>query len=61
MTWLIIDDGGYGILREYMHDAFGQTTATELTRPNFAKLAESFDIPAIIADVDTLQNALQQA
>ena len=61
VTWLIIDDGGYGILREYMHDAFGQTTATELTRPDFAKLAESFDIPATIADPDTLQHALRAA
>ena len=23
VTWLIVDDGGYGILREYMTDAFG--------------------------------------
>lgn len=61
VTWLIIDDDGYGILREYMHDAFGQTTATELTRPNFALLAESFGIPATVAEVDTLQEALETA
>lgn len=23
VTWLIVDDGGYGILREYMVGAFG--------------------------------------
>ena len=24
VTWLIVDDGGYGILREYMTDTFGR-------------------------------------
>ena len=46
VTWLIVDDGGYGILREYMTDAFGQATATELARPDFVALAESFGVPA---------------
>ncbi|MGX5715090.1 thiamine pyrophosphate-binding protein [Arthrobacter sp. MAHUQ-56] len=46
VTWLIVDDGGYGILREYMVGAFGKATATELARPDFVKLAESFGIPA---------------
>ena len=47
VTWLIVDDGGYGILREYMTDAFGAATATELTRPDFVALAESFGVPAV--------------
>lgn len=46
VTWLIVDDGGYGILREYMTDAFGQATATELARPDFTALAASFGVPA---------------
>src|SRR5699024_6626585 len=46
VTWFIIDDGGYGILREYMHDAFGQTFGTELTRPGFVTLARAFGIDA---------------
>ncbi|MCC9206283.1 thiamine pyrophosphate-binding protein [Arthrobacter sp. zg-Y769] len=46
VTWLIVDDGGYGILREYMEEAFGKATATELARPDFVKLAESFGVPA---------------
>ena len=46
VTWLIVDDGGYGILREYMTGAFGQATATELARPDFVALAGSFGIPA---------------
>ncbi|MDJ0354674.1 thiamine pyrophosphate-binding protein [Paenarthrobacter sp. PH39-S1] len=46
VTWLIVDDGGYGILREYMVDAFGKATHTELAGPDFVKLAESFGVPA---------------
>ena len=46
VTWLIVDDGGYGILREYMIDTFGKATHTELARPDFVKLAESFGVPA---------------
>jgi acetolactate synthase-1/2/3 large subunit len=46
VTWLIVDDGGYGILREYMIDTFGRATHTELARPDFVKLAEAFGVPA---------------
>jgi acetolactate synthase-1/2/3 large subunit len=54
VTWLIVDDGGYGILREYMTDAFGQATATELARPDFVALAESFGVPVRLASLDTV-------
>jgi acetolactate synthase-1/2/3 large subunit len=54
VTWLIVDDGGYGILREYMTGAFGQATATELARPDFAALAASFGIPAHVATPETV-------
>ncbi|HWN36392.1 MAG TPA: thiamine pyrophosphate-binding protein [Pseudonocardia sp.] len=61
VTWLIIDDGGYGILREYLTDAFGQTTATELTRPDFAALARAFGVPATVTTPDTLGDDLAAA
>ncbi|WP_129309062.1 thiamine pyrophosphate-binding protein [Streptomyces sp. L2] len=61
VTWLIIDDGGYGILREYMTDAFGRPTATELTRPDYAALAESFGVPGIRTTPDTLESDLAKA
>ncbi|MFD2473775.1 thiamine pyrophosphate-binding protein [Amycolatopsis silviterrae] len=61
VTWLVIDDGGYGILREYLTGAFGQTTATELPRPDFAALAESFGIPARKTTVDTVRTDLADA
>ncbi|MFD7017417.1 thiamine pyrophosphate-binding protein [Streptomyces sp. NPDC059928] len=61
VTWLIVDDGGYGILREYMTDAYGEATATELTRPDFVALAESFGVPAIRTSPDTLTSDLSKA
>lgn len=61
VTWLIIDDGGYGILREYMQVAFGATVGTELTRPDFVALVQSFGIPATLAAPDSLADDLQAA
>jgi acetolactate synthase I/II/III large subunit len=61
VTWLIVDDGGYGILREYMTDAYGETTGTELTVPDFAALAASFGVPATVTGPGTLAADLARA
>ncbi|ANH91645.1 acetolactate synthase [Streptomyces sp. SAT1] len=61
VTWLIVDDGGYGILREYMTDAFGRATATDLTRPDFTALAESFGVPGVRTSPETLEQDLTKA
>ncbi|MFJ1936309.1 thiamine pyrophosphate-binding protein [Kitasatospora sp. NPDC088160] len=61
VTWLIVDDGGYGILREYMTGAFGEATATELARPDFVRLAESFGVPAAFTTPDDLARDLAAA
>ncbi|MEU6660872.1 thiamine pyrophosphate-binding protein [Streptomyces sp. NPDC046821] len=61
VTWLIVDDGGYGILREYMTDAFGEATATELSRPDFVALAESFGVPGVRTTPETLREDLAKA
>ncbi|MFE9773040.1 thiamine pyrophosphate-binding protein [Streptomyces sp. NPDC005931] len=61
VTWLVVDDGGYGILREYMTDAFGGTTATELTRPDFVALARSFGVPGVRTTPETLERDLAEA
>lgn len=61
VTWLIVDDGGYGILREYMTDAFGEATATELTRPDFVALAESFGVPGVRTAPEKLEQDLATA
>ncbi|SEP54196.1 thiamine pyrophosphate-binding protein [Amycolatopsis saalfeldensis] len=61
VTWLVVDDGGYGILREYLTDTFGRTTATELPRPDFVALAESFGVPARLSSLDTVGADLASA
>ncbi|MFB7337645.1 thiamine pyrophosphate-binding protein [Streptomyces adustus] len=61
VTWLIVDDGGYGILREYMTDTFGQATATELSRPDYVALAESFGVPGIRTSPEALEADLTKA
>ncbi|UYQ78143.1 thiamine pyrophosphate-binding protein [Glutamicibacter sp. JL.03c] len=61
VTWLIVDDGGYGILREYMQGAFGKATATELARPDFVALAQSFGVPAREVEVEQIGEALTEA
>jgi acetolactate synthase-1/2/3 large subunit len=61
VTWLIVDDGGYGILREYMTDAFGEATATELTRPDYVALAESFGVRGVRTSPEALETDLAKA
>ncbi|MFD5703994.1 thiamine pyrophosphate-binding protein [Streptomyces lasiicapitis] len=61
VTWLIVDDGGYGILREYMADAFGEATGTELARPDFVALAESFGVPGVRTSPERLRDDLAKA
>ena len=60
VTWLIVDDGGYGILREYMTHNFGKATATELARPDFVRLAESFGVPARRAAPEEVASAIRE-
>jgi acetolactate synthase-1/2/3 large subunit len=43
---LIVDDGRYGILREYQRDTYGETFAVDLVQPDFAAVAESFGVAA---------------
>jgi acetolactate synthase-1/2/3 large subunit len=61
VTWLIIDDGGYGILREYLTDTFGRSTATELSRPDFVALAQAFGVPGRLSTLDTVGADLAEA
>jgi acetolactate synthase-1/2/3 large subunit len=62
VTWLIVDDdGGYGILREYMANAFGETTGTELTRSDCVVLAESFGVPGTRTTPETLADDLAKS
>ncbi|MFF8031056.1 thiamine pyrophosphate-binding protein [Streptomyces sp. NPDC016626] len=61
VTWLIVDDGGHGVLREYTTDAFGEPTGTELTRPDYVALAESFGVPGVRTTPGTLEADLAEA
>ncbi|MGH3058107.1 MAG: thiamine pyrophosphate-binding protein [Gaiellaceae bacterium] len=58
---LLVDDGGYGILREYQRDSFGETFSVELAEPDFPALVEAFGVPVESATPDSLSEALERA
>jgi len=58
---LVVDDGGYGILREYQRDSFGETTAVNLAEPDFVAVAEAFGVPAERTTPEELGEALERA
>ncbi|MFS8098539.1 thiamine pyrophosphate-binding protein [Lentzea alba] len=59
LTIVLVDDGGYGMLRYDQQVANHTISGVDLTRPDFAKLAESFGIPAVtIEGFDGLADAL---
>jgi acetolactate synthase-1/2/3 large subunit len=45
-TLLVVDDGGYGILREYQRDSYGQNHAVDLVQPDFLAVAQAFGVAA---------------
>jgi acetolactate synthase I/II/III large subunit len=55
---LIVDDGGYGILREYQRDSFGETFAVDLVQPEFAALMGAFGVPYRTATPESLADDL---
>ena len=62
LTIVLVDDGGYGMLRYDQQVANHAISGVDLTRPDFAKLAESFGIPAVTLDgFDGLRDALASA
>ena len=58
---LIVDDGGYGILREYQRDAFGETTAVELPGKDLVAVAAAYGVPVRTAGPDDLGEQLAWA
>ncbi|MFJ8960851.1 thiamine pyrophosphate-binding protein [Lentzea sp. NPDC102401] len=62
LTVVLVDDGGYGMLRYDQQIANHTISGVDLTRPDFAKLAESFGIPAVTLNgFDDLRSALDEA
>ena len=58
---LIVDDGGYGILREYQRDAFGETHSVDLVQPDFEALTQAFGVPVKATEAPGLREALDWA
>jgi acetolactate synthase I/II/III large subunit len=58
---LVVDDGGYGILREYQRASFGETTAVDLVEPDYVAAAEAFGVPAERTTPEDLGGALERA
>jgi acetolactate synthase-1/2/3 large subunit len=58
---LLVDDGGYGILREYQRDGFGETFAVDLEQPDFRTAAEAFGVPAVSVGPEEVAGALAAA
>jgi acetolactate synthase-1/2/3 large subunit len=58
---LVVDDGGYGILREYQRDEFGETTAVELPGKDLVGIASAFGVPVRSATPGDLGERLRWA
>jgi len=58
---LLVDDGGYGILREYQRDSYGDTFSVDLAEPDFPALVASFGVGVESASPDALGEALGRA
>ena len=60
VTVVVVDDGGYGMLR-YDFEKDGQVpVGTELEPPDFVALAEAFRVPARAVDLDGLGQAVRE-
>jgi acetolactate synthase-1/2/3 large subunit len=42
---LLVDDGGYGILREYQRDAYAEVFGVDLAQPDFEALIAACGVP----------------
>jgi acetolactate synthase-1/2/3 large subunit len=58
---LIVDDRGYGILREYQRDAFGATHSVDLVQPDFEGVCRAFGVPVRTVEPAGLRGALDWA
>ena len=62
VTVLVVDDGGYGMLRYDQDRAGDERRGVDLFRPDFVSLSRSFDIPAaVLRGTDGLSAALADA
>jgi acetolactate synthase-1/2/3 large subunit len=55
---LLVDDGGYGILREYQRDSFEANVAVDLVQPDFEAVASAFGVPVRLTNGDRIERDL---
>jgi acetolactate synthase-1/2/3 large subunit len=60
-TLLVVDDGAYGILREYQETDYGETHAVDLVQPDFVAAASAFGVDARRTSPETLAGDLAAA
>ena len=58
---LVVDDGGYGILREYQRHSFGETHSVDLVQPDFLALCGACGVPARVTSENRLEIDLRWA
>ena len=58
---LLVDDGGYGILREYQTDSYGETFAVDLVEPDFPAVCAAYGVPVESVEPDGVADALARA
>jgi acetolactate synthase I/II/III large subunit len=58
---LVIDDGGYGILREYQDESGFAHTGVDLEHPDFVALCETYGVPARRSSPKALADDLRWA
>jgi acetolactate synthase-1/2/3 large subunit len=52
---LLVDDGGYGILREYQHSSFAAVHGVDLVQPDFPALIAACGVPARVTSADRIE------
>jgi acetolactate synthase-1/2/3 large subunit len=60
-TLLLIDDGGYGVLRKHQRDRYGETFAVDLVQPDFPALVRAFGVPVASTTPEDVGDALTRA
>jgi acetolactate synthase-1/2/3 large subunit len=58
---LLIDDGGYGILREYQRDSYGASFGVDLVQPDFEAIFAACGVPALATTADSIEADLAWA
>ncbi len=61
VTLLVVDDRGYGILRQYQDDAGFANTGVDLEHPDFVALCDAYAIPARRSSAEKLRDDLAWA